>query len=240
MRIAIISDIHGNLAALEAVLRDLDHQEVGEVLVGGDLAEGGRQPGEVLDLLMARGWPAVVGNADALLLEVAGGRRAETEVARTTAVWTVSHVRPDHLDYLRSLPLSFRRVIPGGGELVLIHATPWSVEEMVPPDAPEEVARRMLSEGRARVVVYGHIHSAYQRTLPEGLLVSVGGVSGSNDRDPRPTYSILTLGAEVTVEVRRVAYDVERELAAIERAGLPLVPELRRWLRSGGPWPVRA
>lgn len=238
MRLAVVSDIHGNFAALQAVLTDLDRQRVDEVLVGGDLAEGGRQPAEVLDLLMARGWPAVVGNADALLLEVAAGRRPQA-VERTTAAWTVAHLRPEHLDYLRSLLPSLRRPLDRGGDLLLVHATPWSVEEMVPPDAPQEVARRMLTEGRARVVVYGHIHSAYQRTLPEGLLVSVGGVSGSNDQDPRPAYSLLTLGAEVRVEVRRVWYDLEAELAAIDRAGLPLSKELRTWMRRGGPWPVR-
>ncbi len=75
MRIAVLSDIHGNLAALQAVLTDLEDQEVDEVLIGGDLAEGGRQPMEVLDLLMARKWPAVVGNGDILLLELAEGKQ---------------------------------------------------------------------------------------------------------------------------------------------------------------------
>ncbi len=239
MRIAVISDIHGNLAALTAVLTDLETQGVDEVLVGGDLAESGRQPVEVLDLLLDRGWPTVVGNADVLLIEVADGTRAGKEPGPGVE-WALSRLRPEHFVYLRSLPLALRRPMPGRGDFVLVHATPWSVEEVVLPDAPETLATRMLTEAHASVVAYGHIHSAYQRVLASGLLVSVGGVTGSNDRDPRPTSSIFTLGPEVTVEVRRVSYAVDAELAALEKAGHPMGEGLRKWMRSGGPWPVRA
>jgi len=141
---------------------------------------------------------------------------------------------------LRSLPLLLRRSIPGGGDIAIVHATPWNVEEAVRPDAPEALATRMLVEAGATVVADGHIHSAYQRVLLGGLLVSVGGVTGSNDQDPRPAYSIFTLGPEVSVEVRRVSYDVDAELAALTRAGYPLSEGLRKWMRAGGPWPARA
>ncbi len=99
----------------------------------------GRQPREVLDLLMDRGWPPVVGNADRLLLEVAEGKYAKTDEP-AMAAWALARLRPEHLNYLRSLPLLLRRRIPEGGIFVLVHATPWSVEEIVPPDAPENVA----------------------------------------------------------------------------------------------------
>lgn len=238
MWIAVLSDIHGNLAALLAVLRDLDQQRVDEILIGGDLAEGGRQPAEVLDLLMERKWPAVRGNADVLLLDAADGKVDANHPFFATAAWALERLGPHHLRYLRALPVAIRRAIPGARELLLVHATPWSVEEVVPPDAPEQVARRMLTEAHAEVVVYGHIHSAYQRRVDGRLLISAGGVSGSNDQDPRPAYSILSTGQEIAVEVRRVTYDVDKELAAIDQAGLPLSAGLRRWLRSGGPWPV--
>ncbi len=245
MRIAVISDIHGNLAALHAVLTDLDSQEVDEVLVGGDLAQGGRQPAEVLDLLIDRQWPAVVGNADVLFIQVAAGTHTGKATGKSdldpvpSAEWALARLRPEHLAFLRSLPMVVRRPVPGG-DFALVHATPWSVDEVVPADAPEALATRMLAEGRARVVAYGHLHSAYQRVLPSGLLASVGGVSGSNDQDPRPTYTIFTFGAEVTAKVRRVPYDVDSELVALERAGYPLSEHQRRWMRVGGPWPVRA
>ncbi len=245
MRIAVISDIHGNLAALHAVLADLESQEVDEVLVGGDLAQGGRQPAEVLDLLIDRRWPAVVGNADALFIQVADGTHAGKAPEKSdldpvpSARWALARLRSEHLAYLRSLPMVVRRPVPGG-DFALVHATPWSVDDVVPADAPEALATRMLAQARARFVAYGHLHSAYQRVLPGGLLASVGGVSGSNDQDPRPTYTIFTFSAEVTAEVRRVEYDVDAELVALERAGYPLSEGQRRWMRLGGPWPVRA
>jgi len=92
----------------------------------------------------------------------------------------------------------------------------------------------MLAEGRADAVAHGHIHCAYRRVVGPGLLVSVGGVAWSNDPDPRPAYSILRVGREVSVEVRRVSYDVDAELAAIDRSGLPLSAILRTLMRSGG------
>ncbi len=90
-------------------------------------------------------------------------------------VWARARLSPGHLSYLRSLPLLLRQPTPGEGVLALVHATPWSVEEIVRYDSPEEVARRMLREAQATVVVCGHIHSAYQWAVADGLLVSVGG-----------------------------------------------------------------
>jgi hypothetical protein len=116
--------------------------------------------------------------------------------------------------------------------MALVHATPWSITEMILPDAPEDVARKMLREARAGVVAYGHVHTAYHRHVNEGMLVSVGGVSWSNDRDPRPAYSILTTGREVSVEARRVSYDADAELVAVDRNELPLSATLRKSMRS--------
>jgi predicted phosphodiesterase len=127
-----------------------------------------------------------------------------------------------------------RYVLPDRRNLALVHATPWSIVEMVLPGAPEDMARRMLGEAEADVVAYGHIHSAYHRKMDGGLIISVGGVAWSNDRDPRPAYSVFTIGREVSVQVRRVSYDAGAELAAIDRSGLPLSAAIRRLMRSGG------
>ena len=234
MRFAIIADIHGNFAALEAVARDLEKQDVGEILVGGDLVLGGRLPAEVLDYLTERRWPSVLGNTDAFIVALANGTADWSHGDFSMAAWAVNRLSPYHLDYLKTLPTCLRRALPDNRGMALVHATPWSITDMVLPDAPEEVARKMLREARAEIVVYGHIHSAYYRKVDGGLLVSVGGVSWSNDRDPRPAYSILTFGREVSVEVRRVSYDAEAELVAVDQSGLPLGATLRKLLRSGG------
>jgi predicted phosphodiesterase len=234
MKIALVSDIHGNLAAFKAVLRDVHHQDVDQVLVGGDLILGGRQPTEVLDLLLEKGWPAVLGNTDAFVLKVADGIADQSDPDFPMAAWAAERLRPHHLAYLRILPSLLRRRLPNNRELVLVHATPWSITDIVLPDAPDDLARRMMREGQADAVVYGHIHSPYCRAVDRGLLVSVGGVAWSNDEDSRPAYSILAVARDISVEVRRVPYDAERELAAIDQSGLPLSDIVRKLLRSGG------
>jgi predicted phosphodiesterase len=239
VRIAIVSDIHGNFAALQAVAADLDRQSVDEVLVGGDLAQGGRQPVEVLEFLQARGWPAVLGNADQFLLRFFEGPPPLDDPFAASGQWAAARLQPEHVAYLRGLPELIRRRVPSGIRFALVHATLWSLTDVVLPDAPEEVAHRMLSAAHADVLAYGHIHTAYQRHVGGGLLLSVGAVGGSNDQDPRPAYSIVTLDATVAVEVRRVSYDVEAEIAALERDGFPMRPQKPESLRTGGPWPVR-
>jgi predicted phosphodiesterase len=239
VRIAIVSDIHGNFAALQAVAADLDRQSTDEVLVGGDLAQGGRQPVEVLDFLQARGWPAVLGNADQFLLRFFEGPPPLDDPFAASGQWAAARLQPAHVAYLRGLPELIRRRAASGIRLALVHATPWSITDVVLPDAPEEVAQRMLTAAHADVLAYGHIHTAYQRRVGGGLLLSVGGVGGSNDEDPRPAYSIVSLSPPVTVEVRRVSYDVEAEIAALKREAFPMGAQKPASLRTGGPWPIR-
>jgi predicted phosphodiesterase len=234
MKIAIVSDIHGNLAAFTPVLRDLHSQDADQVLVGGDLVLGGRQPTEVLDLLLETGWPAVLGNTDAFVLKVADGIADHSDPDYPMAAWAAERLGPRHLVYLRALPLLLRRHLPNNRELVLVHATPWNLTDIVLPDAPDDLAHRMLREGQAEAVAYGHIHSPYCRTIDDGLLASVGGVAWSNDEDARPAYSIVAVDRDISVEVRRVPYDAEAELGAIDLSGLPLSDIVRRLLRSGG------
>jgi len=240
MRYAIVSDSHANLVALEAVVRDLEGRAVDEVLLAGDLAQGGPDPAGVLDLVAARGWAAVLGNADEILLTVAGGLprgHDEPPAVWERAEWTVERLGPDRVERLRALPVAIRRPLPGIGDLVVVHATPWSVWDVVRPDAPEADAGRMLREAGASVLAYGHIHTAYQRRVGSGLLLSAGAVSMSNDADPRPAYTVLEVtGSEVTVTVHRVEVAPEAQAAAMRAAG-QTPPDA---LRAGGPWPVRS
>ncbi|TAK24119.1 MAG: hypothetical protein EPO26_06820 [Chloroflexota bacterium] len=242
-RIAVISDMHGSMAAFTAALVDLDSQAVDEVLVGGDVAQGGRQPAAVIDTLIERDWPTVLGNADLLLVQVADGLPIDgediTDQIRRGLQWSVDRLDDRHRSFLRALPREIRRR-HRRHEFVLVHATPWSVHEIVPPDALDEVFARMLAVSGATVLAHGHIHSAHRRRIPDGIVVSVGAVNGSNDRDPRPAYSIITFGDEVTVETRRVAFDHRREIAALEAAGFPMRPDRVEQYLNGGPWPIRA
>lgn len=249
-RIAILSDPHGDLIALQNVMSDLDTLEapIDEVLLGGDLAQGGAQPAEVVDLIRERGWSAVRGNADDLLVRLADGATPEEALqpgAAThptvpnslvpDALRAVDRLGSERIDYLRNLPLSIVRGPFAFGSVVLVHATPWSTEDVVLPDADEDLANRMVSEAGARLLVYGHIHTQYIRRVGDATLMSVGAINGSNDADPRPAYAIVELGETMTVEPRRVDWPLEERRAAYAAAGVD-----RRFSRDApGPFPVR-
>jgi len=249
-RIAFLSDPHGDRVAFARVIADLEAAgPVDEVLLGGDLAQGGAQPAEVVDEIRARGWTSVRGNGDDLLVRIADGasaiqavRDAEAthgplpESMATHAEWSVRRLGPEGIEYLRSLPTALVRGPYPWGTVVLVHATPWSTEDVVLPDAAGEVAGRMLREAGARLLAYGHIHTPYQRRVGDAVLMSVGAVSGSNDADPRPAYTIVNLDDTITVEVRRVTWPPQERLEAYAAAGVE-----RRFSRERpGPLPVRS
>jgi len=250
-RVAILSDPHGDAVALDRVISHLESCEpVDEVLVGGDLAQGGPQPAEVVDMIRARGWRSVRGNADDLLFRIADGispvdaaRPGESahggplpEATAARAVWSVEQLGPERIDYLRSLPMSIQLGPYPFGRVVLVHATPWSTEDVVLPDADIEVAQRMVQEAGARLLVYGHIHTQYVRKVGAAALASVGAVSGSNDADPRPAYAVIGLGATISIEHRRVDWPAGERLAAYQRAGVEPLPERDQ----PGPFPIRS
>jgi len=183
------------------------------------------------------GWRSVRGNSDEFLIRIAGADKAgalpKSVVDR--GAWSAQQLGSGRIEYLRSLPTSIELGPFPFGKVTLVHATPWSTEEVVLPDAADEVADRMVREAGARLVVYGHIHTQYQRRVREGALVSVGAVSGSNDADPRPAYTILSLGTTISVEPRRVDWPDEERRSDYARAGIA-----RRFaVPRAGQFPVR-
>ncbi len=247
----MLSDPHGDHVALAKAIEDLKSREpVDEVLIGGDIAQGGAQPREVVDEIRKHRWRSVRGNSDDLLVAVADGKSAaelmrpaeaaghatlpRTVVAR--ARWSVRRLGPERIRFLRSLPMSIELGPFPWGKVVLVHATPWSTEDIVLPDASPEAARRMVLAANARLVLYGHIHTPYQRRIDDAALVSVGAISGSNDQDPRPAYSIVTLGDKVSVEVCRVEWPAKARVAAYDASGVD-----QRFNRDApGPLPIRS
>lgn len=203
MRVAFVSDPHGDLAAFDCVIADLQvHGPFEEVLLGGDLAQGGPQPAEVIDRIRELGWPSVRGNSDDLLVGLAEGILTEEmpESVRRRGQWSVQQLGSERLEYLRALPLAIER--PG---FMLVHATPWSNQDVVLPDADEATAQKMIDAAHRHLLAYGHIHFPYQRRVGDAVLISVGAVHGSNDGDPRAAYTIVELGETVDVHVHRIA-----------------------------------
>jgi predicted phosphodiesterase len=235
MRVAVISDTHGNLEALDAVLSELDATgPYDAVVMGGDFAFGGPRPAECIDRIRERGFPAVRGNTDEFIVELATGGRVPAKVAhesqRHTASepmlqryrWAVERLSAEQIEYLASLPLARVIPAPAGRALTVVHATPWNAHDTVPEGAPEELARRMLDQAGGQALAYGHIHMQYQRWIDGRLLAAVGSVGLPFDGDRRAAYTVFTLGEDGwSVEFRRVAYNVERAVEEVLDSGIP-------------------
>jgi predicted phosphodiesterase len=201
VKVAVFSDIHGNRVALDAVLAEVARLAPDHTICGGDLAFGGPAPEAAAERVRELGVPCVRGNTDEWLGPDAPG------AADPVTAWTRGSLSEASRRYLAGLPFEHRLE-----DLVVVHATPWSVSEVVPTHADAVILRRMLGEARAAAVVYGHIHLGWiGRVSGGGLVVNAGSVGFPFDGDPRASFAVLTRGPSGwTVELHRVAYDVER------------------------------
>jgi putative phosphoesterase len=225
MRLAVVSDIHGNLPALEAVLADLEKTHPDAVVLGGDLALGGPHPIEVVDRLRELGWPSVRGNTDEALDESRLPENARSGFLAQAAARTREMVGPERAAWLIGLPLEWR-----GDGTVVMHATPGDCWSIVLHDAPDEKLQEVYGALGVPTSVYGHIHHAYVRRLDGLTVANTGSVSLSLDGDTRACYAIFEDG---DIRHRRIEYDIESVAADYEKIGYPNAAEYARWLRTG-------
>lgn len=229
MRIAILSDVHGNAAALEAVLADIRARgPFDRILNGGDSAFGGPRPREAVERLIEAGHPAVIGNTDEMVAASPEG------AIGAVAAWARTRLTPEHVEWLRALPRAHRVEPAGGPPLVLVHATPWSTGDMIDPASPAETVRRAFEQAGTLALVYGHIHRAYVREVAGGLIVNTGSVGFPFDGDPRPAWAILTLsGGAWRAESVRTEYDRETAARDLLASDHPDAGTFARRIRTG-------
>jgi predicted phosphodiesterase len=234
MRVAVVSDIHGNLGAFRAVLADLRLVAPDLVVHGGDLAYGGTHPAEIIDQIRSLGWPGVRGNTDEMIWapeSLADFAATAPKLAPLLRILqdmippTLASIGEERLRWLRGLPGLYSQE-----EFSLVHARPNDLWRAPMPDASDEELQSTYSSLRAQIVVYGHIHRPYIRRLPGMTVANTGGVSQSYDGDRRASYLVLD-GESVTI--RRVEYDVENEAKELQNSGLPHADWLSRILLAG-------
>lgn len=216
MRLAILSDIHGNVPALEAVHRDLRTQGVDEILVAGDLVGRGPQGSAVVDYVRQQGWPTLKGNHEDYLL--AFRRREVPEEWWQLEEWAASRWLAAELGdadevFIDGLPFSLER--PG---LEVVHGTPTSNRQGIGPWTDDATLRRHVAGLDASILICAHTHRPLQRTVDGTCVVNIGSVGLPFNRDPRAQYGLFTWhqGAWQT-ELRQVDYDRDR-LRAIYRS----------------------
>lgn len=232
MRVAIFSDVHGNLSALEAVLADVEQHSPDQVIFAGDLCFLGARPAECLRLVRDRRLPAVVGNTDEWLF----GRTTAPEARREMAEWGRARLSAGEQAWLGRLPFGLRLcpTARAADDLLIVHANPFDVNGILYP--PEEAqlthfgevrqsnaeVTEQLSEVTAAVIAYGHLHIPSVRPLGRLTLVNVSSVSNPGDGDGRAKYALLEWTDDGWAATHHpVAYDVAGEAAAIRAAQPP-------------------
>ena len=239
-RIALISDIHGNLTALDTVLADITACGIDELYCLGDLVGYGPDPAGVIDRIRALAIPTIMGNYDSGV----GERRGEcgcyyaSEQARSDGAasyaFTERLVDDERAAWLAALPREIR-FEEGGVRVLLAHGSPRKINEYLLPDRTDELLARLAHDADVDVVCVGHVHIPYHRTLPgaDGVIhyVSSGSVGKPKDGDPRACWAELLIGdaGEVSARFHRIAYDIDEVATEMRYAGLPetLITALR-------------
>jgi putative phosphoesterase len=226
MRIAVVSDIHGNRTAFEAVLADLRQTSPDLILHGGDLADGGSSAAEIVDQIRDLGWPGVLGNTDELMFNPASLPRPFALVEEIAAA-SREALGEARIAWLRDLPMM--RV---EGSMALVHASPESCWRSPMVEASDVELEVVYSPLGMPIVVYGHIHRPFIRDVGGMSIVNTGSVSLSFDGDPRASYLLLDVLDEVNPQIRRVDYDVEAEIKILRDRRIPHADWIAKILAS--------
>jgi putative phosphoesterase len=235
MRVALVSDIHANLPALEAVLEDIAKQDVDAIWNLGDLVGYGAFPDRVIRKLRENDILSVRGEFDSRVLK-SSKKRAKWRQKKRPEVflsiyWAAENLSEPSLDYLRTLPEEIR-IRLGSTRLILTHGNPASKKEAVTSGMPDAFLQELLIQADAQILLCGHSHQSFCRETAVGFIVNPGSVGLQSDGDPRASYAILELEPDLIIEdpeaplklsfhTRRIDYGLEEAVNEIRRRGLP-------------------
>ena len=256
MRIAVFSDIHANLPALEACFKSMEEQKPDAIYCLGDLVGYNIWPNEVINEIRRRGIPTIAGNYDqgiGLMSDECGcAYKTDTEkdMGKVSISFTNSIVKPEERNYLRTLPAHIRVEYQLNNDrlnLLMVHGSPRKINEYLFEDREEKSLLRIMEQADADVMCFGHTHKPFHRILPAipeenthyRHAINIGSVGKPKDGNPKGCYVLLTVNHNssiwskdaVQVEFIRFDYDVEKAAKAVEDSPLP--NEYARMLREG-------
>jgi putative phosphoesterase len=233
-KLAIISDVHGNLDALRAVMDDAKSKGAGAFINLGDMVGTGAYPEEVVKLLSGDNVLSVVGNFDIKVLEFsrAAHRPRVRSVKGAIVAAAARDLSEESIDFIASLPPELRLEVLGK-KILMVHASPADPDEHLGPETPEERLAELGRVADADIVLVGHSHKPFVREVNGVLFANPGSVGRPGDHDPRASYAILDT-KDFTITTHRVEYDVEGAIKALLEKGLPekLADVLRQGLSS--------
>lgn len=226
-RVAIFSDVHANLPALEVVLADIDAAGINALYCGGDLVGYGPHPNEVCALIEDLAIPTIYGNYDYAIareLEDCGCAyitQHDRDLGQQSVDWTLAHTGQRAKDFMRELPFDLRFAV-GDRDVHLVHGSPRKVNEYLFEDKPARLYERLARAEAADVLVFGHTHKPWTHVYGDVLFANSGSVGKPKDGDPRACWIELR-PADAFVEVvrHRVEYDADAVADEVRAAGLP-------------------
>lgn len=246
MRIALFSDIHANLPALEACLKSIEQQKPDAIYCLGDLVGYNIWPNEVINEIRRRGIPTIAGNYDQGIGLTSDdcGCAYKTDIEKSNGAVSISYtnkvVKEEERQYLRTLPSHIRVEFQLNHDklnLLLVHGSPRKINEYVFEDRDEKSMLRIIEGADADIMCFGHTHKPYHRILPteqsEDLhyrhAINIGSVGKPKDGNPKGCYVILTINKDssntnkdsIQVEFIRFNYDIEKAAKAVEDSPLP-------------------
>ena len=229
-RLAVFSDIHGNVVGLDACLADLHRQGGADAIVGaGDFCSDGPKPRQVLQRLAELNAKCVRGNSDRYVISDDLGDFNAQE--RAQIEWQRREIGDKWLRWMRELPFSLRFGEPGN-ELLVVHANPTSDDEHIWPDSPDCELERLIGSESANTIAFGHLHLPFARFWRGKLLVNVASAGLPKDGDPRAGYAILTeRSGGWEVKHRRVDFNVKKVATQLRSCGIPHSDECINVLR---------
>jgi putative phosphoesterase len=225
VKIALLGDVHANLPALESVLDHARSQGADAIWNTGDFLGYGAFPNQVVERLQRAEAISILGNYDLKVLNFKEKdkkwRKSKRPEKYLAFQWAYENLSRENRRYLKSLPEQ-RRLELSGKSILLTHASPASNEEPLEPDTPHERLNELRRLAKADVVICGHSHQAFVRSVENTLFINPGSVGRPDDGDPRACYAILE-ATEVGMLVQhyRLGYDLPRAAAAIRENGLP-------------------
>jgi len=246
MKIALFSDIHANLPALEAMFADMESRAIDATYCLGDLVGYNIWPNEVINAIRQRAIPTIAGNYDYGIGRASDecGCAYKTDedkaMGKISIAYTNELVQPSERDYLRTLPAHIRVEYKPDDlplNLLLVHGSPRKINEYLFEDREEKSLLRIMQQADAHIMCFGHTHKPYHRILQEEKegttmyrhAINIGSVGKPKDGDTSGCYVLLTLDVQATVlnqhsiqvEFVRFNYDVEKAARAVEKSILP-------------------
>ncbi|GGH77467.1 metallophosphoesterase family protein [Pullulanibacillus pueri] len=236
MKVAFLSDIHGNAVALEAVLADIETQHVDQLYVLGDLCFRGPEPKRALDIVRTLQVPIIKGNADEWI--VRGVKQGEVpdpafDIMTQEREWARAQLTQEDTEFLKKLPGDIKASLDHALHVHAFHATPHSLFKNVLPNASEQEILQTLCTEEADLYVYGHIHKAYIKYIEGKCILNLGSVGLPFD-GPRASYAIVEVkDRRLHATIEKVPYDIEKVIQLYQNSDYPNKEMMMEVIRTG-------